>query len=307
LTEKTKAKRHWRTVQLLSCAGGQLGVVNIHCPSGAKRVKVNAAIHNHSCTKAIKAQTFQCAARLASDGFAFSFVCGGHLAEKVHWVQAELAVVPGWGCDKVTIISVQASGCIVARGFSGVHKMQSGMGEDSFPGGNQVSVGRLFAVPTVKVAADTSLDIPSGHRRSSCDASGKAAMATLEGRLAINSDAQDATEEPDEEPIDVLSESGRPMRERVRKAKAAPEVPQDIDAPALDESDGDDGMPPLMYSSEEEKVGEADHAGKAADLGDTRVLKMLYAGHVAETNHKETQTRKAGCSSTIVPQLFPDG
>ena len=64
-------------------------------------------------------------------------------------------------------------------------------------------------------------------------------------------------------------------------------------------------MLPLADSSEEEEVCEADHAVKAADLGDTRVLKMLYAGHVAETNRKETQTRKAGIFIDNCPPIVP--
>ena len=69
-------KRHWRTVQLLSSEDKQLGVVNVHCPVGGRKVRVEQTFHDHGCTDAIKAHTFQSAAQLASEGFAFSVVCG---------------------------------------------------------------------------------------------------------------------------------------------------------------------------------------------------------------------------------------
>ena len=89
-----------------------------------------------------------------------------------------------------------------------------------------------------------------------------------------------------------LSESGRPMRERSRKPRRSADS-KDVDAPALDEEDAEDEIPALVESEEEEE-DEEERAEKAAAEEDVHVLKMLYAGHLAEASRRDAQSRKAG-------------
>ena len=148
LDDGTRARRHWRTVQVLTCKGLGLGVVNVHTPVGHARVKVAAGqIHDHTCTPLIKRLTLRHAAHLVAS-LPCSVVCGDFNCKTMggcQWVSSQLALVAGW-CDEQTNIEGFDGDFIVSRGLHSPKNMNLDIGKSTGDSDAHQAVGCLFTV-----------------------------------------------------------------------------------------------------------------------------------------------------------------